>query len=228
MNVNPVAVATGVVTVGTSESVRSTTTEVAADKAADDGPILLVAMTETLMNLPISASVNSYVLFVADAMSLYVPPTVLARFHWYAYDAGEPVQEPLDVVNVAPVREVPEITGIAVLVGAMSTTAVVAREVAADEVPAPFVAVTETLKKYPTSSSDRTYELLVADGMSEYTPVDVVERFHWYVYDVGEPVQEPFDVVSVSPVRVVPVMTGTAELDGETELIDMVAIVWSQ
>ena len=109
----------------------------------------------------------------------------------------------------------------------MSTTAVVAAEVA-DAEPRPFVAVTETLKKYPTSSSDTTYELLVADGTSEYTPVDVVERFHWYAYDVGEPVQEPFDVVSVSPVRVVPVMTGTAELDGETELIDMVAIVWSQ
>jgi hypothetical protein len=34
------------------------------------------------------------------------------------------------------------------------------------------------------------------------------------VYDVGEPVHEPFDVVSVLPVREVPVITGTAKLDG--------------
>ena len=81
MNVNPVAVATGVVAVGTTESVRSITTEVAADKTAEDGPILFLAMTETLMNLSISVSVNSYVLSVADVMVLYVPPTELARFH---------------------------------------------------------------------------------------------------------------------------------------------------
>ena len=81
MNVNPVAVATGVVTVGTTESARSTTTEVAADKAADDGPMLFLAMTETLMNLSMSVSVNSYVLSVADEMLVYVPPTEFARFH---------------------------------------------------------------------------------------------------------------------------------------------------
>jgi hypothetical protein len=65
--VNPVAVATGVVAVGTTESGRSTTIDVAADDT-DVGPTLLVAMTETLMYLSISASVKSYELLIADGM----------------------------------------------------------------------------------------------------------------------------------------------------------------
>ena len=77
----PVAVATGVVSVGTTESVRSITADVAADKTALDEPMMFVAITDTLMNLSISASVKSYVLSVADAMFVYEPPTVLARFH---------------------------------------------------------------------------------------------------------------------------------------------------
>jgi hypothetical protein len=71
VNVNPVAVATGVVAVGTTESVRSTTTDVATDKAALDAPMLLVAMTETLMYLPISVSVNTYSEFVAEEILEY-------------------------------------------------------------------------------------------------------------------------------------------------------------
>jgi hypothetical protein len=71
VNVNPVAVATGVVAVGTTESVRSTTTDVATDKAALDAPMLLVAMTETLMYLPISESVNTYSEFVAEEILEY-------------------------------------------------------------------------------------------------------------------------------------------------------------
>jgi len=73
----------------------------------------------------------------------------------------------------------PVIAGSAVFVGAMSTTDVVAKEDAALEVPNPFVAVTKTLMKYPTSNSVTIYELVVAEFMSEYTPVDIAERFHW-------------------------------------------------
>jgi len=72
----------------------------------------------------------------------------------------------------------PVIAGSAVFVGAMSTTDVVAKEDAALEVPNPFVAVTKALMKYPTSNSVTIYELVVAEFMSEYTPVDVAERFH--------------------------------------------------
>ena len=154
----------------------STTAEVAADKAADDGPMLFVAVTETLMKYPTSDSSTTYVGPVSDVMLLYVP-LMPARCHWYANDVGELVHEPLVVVNVAPLRALPEITGSAVFVGATSTTAVVAAEVA-DAEPKPFVPDTETLMKYPMSDSDTTYELLVAVAMSSYTPVDVDERFH--------------------------------------------------
>jgi hypothetical protein len=50
----------------------------------------------------------------------------------------------------------PEITGSAVFVGAISTTAVVAADKAADDGPMLFVAVTDTLMKYPTSDSSAT------------------------------------------------------------------------
>ena len=89
-------------------------------------------------------------------MSEYEPPTVLARCHWYANDVGELVHEPFVVVNVAPLRAMPEITGSAVFVGAISTTAEVAADKAADDGPMLFVAVTDTLMKYPTSDSSAT------------------------------------------------------------------------
>jgi hypothetical protein len=79
--VNPVAVATGVVVVGTTESVRSRIIDVAADNSADDAPILFVAITDTLMYLSMSASVNTYVLFVADEILEYEPLAAVARFH---------------------------------------------------------------------------------------------------------------------------------------------------
>jgi hypothetical protein len=83
VNVNPVAVATGVVAVGTTELVRSTTTDVAADNTADDAPTLFVAITETFMNASISESVRTYVLFVAEPISVYVPLDAAERDHWY-------------------------------------------------------------------------------------------------------------------------------------------------
>jgi len=79
--VNPVVVATGVVAVGTTESGKSLTTVVAADNSAVEDPTPLVAITETLMYLSMSASVNTYVLSVAEVMLVYEPPEVVARFH---------------------------------------------------------------------------------------------------------------------------------------------------
>ena len=144
-NVKPVEVATELVVVGTTESVRSTTTDVAADNTAVDAPAPLDAATETLMCLSMSVSVNSYVRLVAEPIFEYVPPDVVARFHWYVYEVGEPVHDPFEVVNVAPVRVVPVITGIAVFVGAISTTAEVCKDNTALEEPATFVAATAAL-----------------------------------------------------------------------------------
>ena len=67
--------------VGVTESGRSAMTEVAADNSAIDDPFALVATTETFMYLPMSPSVRTYVLFVAEAMFEYVPLAVVARFH---------------------------------------------------------------------------------------------------------------------------------------------------
>jgi hypothetical protein len=61
--------------------VRSRTIDDAADNSADDAPILFVAITDTLMYLSISASVNTYVLFVADEILEYEPLAAIARFH---------------------------------------------------------------------------------------------------------------------------------------------------
>ena len=92
--------------------------DVAADNSAAEGPTLFVAITDTLMYLPTSASVNSYEFDVAEEMFEYEPPDVDARFHWYSYDVGEPVHEPFVVVNVDPLRVVPETTGATEFVGA--------------------------------------------------------------------------------------------------------------
>ena len=81
MNLKPVAVATGEVAVGTTESGKSLTTDVAADNSAAEDPMPFVAITETLMYLFMSSSVNTYVLLVAEPMFVYEPPEVAARFH---------------------------------------------------------------------------------------------------------------------------------------------------
>jgi hypothetical protein len=79
--VKPFAVAIGDVAVGTTESARSTTIEVAADKTALEVPTALVPMTDTLMKEPMSLSVNTYWLVVAELIFEYVPLTVLAFIH---------------------------------------------------------------------------------------------------------------------------------------------------
>jgi hypothetical protein len=81
VKVKPFAVATEVVTVGTSESGRSVTIDDAAEVTDDDGPTPLVATTDTLMYLLMSSSANTYVLFVAEEISEYGPPADDARFH---------------------------------------------------------------------------------------------------------------------------------------------------
>ena len=47
---------------------------------ADDPP-LLIAVTETLMYLSTSLSVNTYVRSVSPEIAAYVPVAVVARFH---------------------------------------------------------------------------------------------------------------------------------------------------
>ena len=46
---------------------------------------------------------------VADAMSLYVPPTVSALCHWYEVVILDPVTDPGTAVSCDPTRAVPVI-----------------------------------------------------------------------------------------------------------------------
>ena len=55
-------------------------------------------------------------------MSEYEPPEADARFHRYAYDVGDADHVPFVVVNVSPLRVVPETTGVTEFVGAAGVT----------------------------------------------------------------------------------------------------------
>ena len=66
------------------------------------------------------------------------------------------VQTPVVAVNVWPTWAVPEIVGTELFVGMMSMTALVAALVAGVLEPKPFVAVTETVRVFPTSADTGT------------------------------------------------------------------------
>ena len=66
------------------------------------------------------------------------------------------VQVPVVAVNVWPTWAVPEIVGAELFVGIISMTALVATLVAGVLEPKPFVAVTETVRVFPTSADTGT------------------------------------------------------------------------
>ena len=54
----------------------------------------------------------------------------------------------------------------------------------------------------------------VAPEMSEQFEPALLQRRHWYAYEVGELDQEPFEAVRVRPCPAVPEMVGRAVLRG--------------
>jgi hypothetical protein len=48
----------------------------------------------------------------------------------------------------------------------------------------------------PRSEVVAVYELRVAKAMSVHAPPLESHRLHWYAYDVGLPLHDPFDPVS--------------------------------
>ena len=66
------------------------------------------------------------------------------------------VQVPVVAVNVWPTCAVPEIVGTVRFAGMMSMTALVAALAAGVLEPAPFVAVTEMVRVFPTSADTAT------------------------------------------------------------------------
>lgn len=82
VNVKPVAVDVRDDNAGVVDAGKSLIAVVATESSADDDPRPFVAMTDTLMNLSTSSSVNTYVLELdAEPMFEYAPPVVDARFH---------------------------------------------------------------------------------------------------------------------------------------------------
>lgn len=84
----------------------------------------------------------------------------------------------------------------------------------ADDDPLEFVAVTVTRNVDPASPDWSAYEPLVAPLIIEQLAPLESQCFHWYAYEVGEPLQVPFDAVSVCPTVVVPVIAGAVEFVG--------------
>src|SRR5437763_1221193 len=97
-------------------------------------------------------------------MSAHVPAVASQRCHWYVNEMGcAPVQVPLSSVRTPPSFVVPLIAGAAVFFGACPTarTTSVGREVAWPS-PEPFVAVTCTRRRLPTSAVVTVYFCEVA------------------------------------------------------------------
>jgi hypothetical protein len=101
--------------VGVGAFVLETTGE-AAEFALPE-PVAFFAVTVTVSVCPTSAATALYVAAVAPAIALHEAPLASHRFHAYVYDVGVSVQVPLVVERVCPSWAVPEMVGLALLVG---------------------------------------------------------------------------------------------------------------
>jgi hypothetical protein len=83
--------------------------------------------------------------------------------------------------------------------------------------PAVLLAVRETRRVWPTSAETRTYVEADAPEIGEHAAPLVSQRCHWRLYVIGvEPLQVPVEDVSVCPCCAVPLIVGSAVLDGGT------------
>jgi len=92
------------------------TTPVGED-VAERRPAAFAAVTVTTRVAPACADLSWRVDAVAPAIGEQCAPAVSHDDHAYAYEVGDPVQDPLDAVNVWPTTVRPEIAGTRVLVG---------------------------------------------------------------------------------------------------------------
>jgi hypothetical protein len=94
------------------------TTAVAAE-GAPELPALFDPVTNERIVDPTSAEASKYVDAAAPEINEQFAPPVSQRCHAYAnVGAGEPVQLPVDVLNVIPCCAVPDTTGATVFTGA--------------------------------------------------------------------------------------------------------------
>ena len=84
----------------------------------------------------------------------------------------------------------------------------------ASVVPPEFVAATVTRTVLPASPETGVYDEPVALLMSVQPAPDEPQSFHWYAYEVGAPVHEPFDAFRAFPTCGVPETDGKVVLPG--------------
>src|SRR5438093_13100937 len=95
-------------------------------------------------------------------MSAHAPPVESQRFHWYAYEVGLPLHEPVELAKTCEICAEPLICGGAALVGTVSTVTVPVAADVADADPLAFVAVTVRRSVAPPSAETSAYEDAVA------------------------------------------------------------------
>jgi hypothetical protein len=106
--------------------------------------------------------------------------------------------------------------GSTVLAGSPPVTTAVAFE-SAVAVPSPFVAVTSTRSRRPTSELTTAYVWPVAPEMAEQLEPELLQRCQRYENVIGaDPLQLPLPAVSVEPLAAVPEMVGKPVFAGAT------------
>ena len=80
--------------------------------------------------------------------------------------------------------------------------------------PSAFLAVTRTRSVCPTSALRKSYRRRSAPLIPAQLPPFLSQRWYWYEYDVGLPVQSPWSAVRVDPSCAVPLIVGGVVLLG--------------
>ena len=149
-------------------------------------------------------------------MSVQFRPSASQRNHWRPKVIGSvPLHVPCPAVSVWPIRGSPVTVGGSWSSGAVPPTTVVAPDTAGVELPWPFVAVTATRIRLPTSAAASTYVAPVALPMSTQFAPAASQRRHWRAKVIGAvPFHAPSDAVSGWPSAGVPEISGSAVFDG--------------
>ena len=92
------------------------------------------------------------------------------------------------------------------------------------------MAVTLTRIRLPTEAEPSSYLSVVAPPIAVQSdasaaPPELGQRVHWYSYEVGDPVQVPFEADNVDPTTGEPVIWGSAVFTGATRVASFTAVV---
>src|SRR5207247_3046517 len=177
-------------------------------------PAPFVAFTATRSRCWMSPARTPYVLPVAPTTSTQLVPALSHRCHWYENESGAPVHVPGSAVSSSPTLARPETVGRDVFFGAEldETTAVCSD--AAVAAPSALIAVTSVRIRCPTSLASSVYVLNVSPTIVTQPVPSESHRCQRMRKLVGLFCHVPRVVVSVSPSRAGPVITGFVTFTG--------------